>query len=154
MQRHEARDPAGQPYAIQHACVGRVGEHDLVTGIGQAEERVEHRVALAARDHDLAEPVVGRASAPLDLRSHRLFEVVAAGERQPAVRVVLADGGPRRLDHGHVGRDVGVEVLEAQDVGIVARGGGDAIDAEAGDVGEAADAHRGRTRRGAERSAR
>jgi hypothetical protein len=68
-------------HPVEHAGVGGVGEDDLVAGIGQAEEGVEHRVALAARDHDLAAPVVARAAAALDVDGHGILEVVASGER-------------------------------------------------------------------------
>jgi len=121
--------------------VGRVREDDIVTGIGEAEERVEHRVALATRDHDLPAPVVAGTSATLDVRRDGFLEVVAAGERQPAVRVVLADRRPGRLHGLCRGRDVGVEVLHAKNVGIVARRCGDAIDVEPRDVLETPDAH-------------
>ena len=62
----------------------------------------------------------------------RDLEVVAAREGQPTVAFGRLDGflgGPDR----RVGRtQVRVEVLEAQDVGIVAGGGRHAIDVEAG----------------------
>jgi hypothetical protein len=68
----------------------------------------------------------------LDVGGHGLLEVIAARERQPAVRVVLADRRPGRLHRGCRGWDVGVEVLQAKDVGVVAGRRGDPIDVEAG----------------------
>jgi hypothetical protein len=76
------------------------------------------------------------------VRGHGLLEVVAARERQPAVRVVLSDRRAGRLDRGRRGRDVGVEVLQAEDVRVVAGRRGDAVDAEARDVLETRDADR------------
>jgi hypothetical protein len=140
----ERGEPGNRPYeanAVQHARVGRVGEDDLVPGIGQAEERIEHCVALTARDHDFAPPVVARAAAALDVRGDRLLEIVATGEGQPAVRLVRADRRPRRLHRLPGRRDVGVEVLQAQDVRILTGRSGDAIDAEPRNVLEARDAH-------------
>ena len=140
VQRHEAGDGADEAHPVEHAGVGRVGEHDLVAGVGEAEERVEHRVALAGGDHDLPR-VVARAAAALDRRRDRLLQVVPAREGQPAVRVVGADRLAGRLQRGGGRRDVRVEVLEPQHLRVVAGRGGDPVDAEAGDVLEPADAH-------------
>ncbi len=129
-ERDEARDGADEPHPIYHARVGRVGEDDLVAGIGEAEERVEHPVALAARNHNLAAPVIARPAAALDVGRHRLLQVVAAGERQPTVRLVLADCRPGRLHRLGGRRDVRVEVLQAQNLRVVARRGGNPIDVE------------------------
>jgi hypothetical protein len=78
----------------------------------------------------------------LDVGGHGLLEVIAARERQPAVRVVLADRRPGRLHRGCRGWDVGVEVLQAKDIGVVAGRRGDPIDVEAWDVRKPPDAHR------------
>jgi hypothetical protein len=75
--------------------------------------RVGHRVALAPGDHDLAATVVARAAAPLDEGGDSLLQVVATGEREPTVRVVLADRSAGRLGGLGRRRNVGVEVLEA-----------------------------------------
>jgi hypothetical protein len=140
-ERHEPWHGAHQAHAVDHPRVRRIGEDDLISGIGEAEEGVEDGGALAAGDDDLPPSVVARAAATLDERRHRLLEVVATGERQPAVRVVLADRRPGGLHRGGGGRDVGVEVLEAQDLGVVAGCSGDAVDVEARDVLETPDAH-------------
>ena len=65
----ERRDGARQPDAVDHPRVRRVREDDLVARVRQAEQGVEHRVALAARDHDLAG--AGRSAAPRDARRRR-----------------------------------------------------------------------------------
>ena len=77
VQRDEPRHGADEPDAVEHAGVGRVGEDHLVARVGQAEERVEHRVALAAGDDDLAAAVVRGAAAPLDQVRDGLLELVA-----------------------------------------------------------------------------
>jgi hypothetical protein len=79
-QRRELRGRADQAHAVEHAGAGRIREDHLVPGIGQAEEGVQHRVALAARDHDLPAPVVARAPAALDRGGHGVLEIVAAAE--------------------------------------------------------------------------
>jgi hypothetical protein len=142
VQRDQPRRCPNQPHPVEHARIGRVGEDDLVPGIGQAEQGVQHRVALATGDHDLLAPVVSWAAAPLDVGGHGLLEVVAAGERQPAVCLVLTDRGAGRRHCGGRGWDVGVEVLQAQNVGVVAGRRGDPVDAEPGDVLKTPDAHR------------
>jgi hypothetical protein len=112
LERDEPRHCPDQPHPVEHARVGRVGEENLVPGIGQTEQGVQHRIALAASDHDLPAPVVARPSATLDVGGHGLLEVVAAGERQPAVRLVLADRRPGRRHCRFGRRDVGVEVFQ------------------------------------------
>src|SRR5581483_5613911 len=92
-------------------------------------------------DHDLAPSVVPRAAAALDVGGDGFLQVVAAREREPAVRIVRPDRCPGRLDRLRRRRDVGVEVLEPEDVGIVAGRGGDAVDVEPRDVLEPPDAH-------------
>jgi hypothetical protein len=109
----------------------------------RAEEGVEHRRSLAAGDHDLAPPVVAWPAATLDEVGHRLLQVVAAGERQPAVALRGADRRPRGLDHAGWWLEVGVEVLHPQDVRIGAGGRGHAVDVEPRDLVEARDAHAG-----------
>ncbi len=143
VQRDELRHRAGEADAVEHAGVGRIGQDDLVARIGEDEERVEHRVALAAGDDDLARPVVARAAAALDRRGDRLLELVAAGERQPAVRLVAPDCGACRLDRRRRRRHVGVEVLEAQHLRVVTRRRRDAVDVEPGDLLQTLDAHTG-----------
>ena len=54
---------------------------DLVTGVSETEQGVEHRVALAAGDDDLPPSVVARPATALDVGGNRLLEVVTAGER-------------------------------------------------------------------------
>src|ERR1700730_15087658 len=91
--RDESRRRTDQPHAVEHARVGWIGQDDLVPGVRQAEERIEHRVALAAGDHNLPTTVVTWPAVSLDIGGHRLLEIIPARERQPAVRLVLADGG-------------------------------------------------------------
>src|SRR6266511_3748669 len=81
------------------------------------------------------------AAASLDEPCDRLLQVIATRERKPAVGLVLADGGSRGVHGGSRRWDVGVEVLQAKDVGIVARSRCDPIDAEARDLLEAPNAH-------------
>jgi len=63
----QAAAPPDQPHPVEHAGIGRVGEQDLVPGIGQAEQGVQHRIALATSDHDLPAPVIARPPATLDV---------------------------------------------------------------------------------------
>jgi hypothetical protein len=90
LQAHEAGTSANETNAIDHCGVGGIRKDHLVARIGQAEEGVEHRIALPAGDHDLAPTVITRAAAPLDLGRHGLLEVVATREKEPTVRFVLA----------------------------------------------------------------
>jgi hypothetical protein len=143
VERCKPRLRADEPNPVEHARIGGVSQDDLVTRIREAEERVEHCVAFAARDHDLAGTVVAWAAAPLDVRGHRVLQVVAAGEREPAVRIVFADRGPGRLDRFLRRPNVGVEVLQPKDVGVVTCRCRDAVDVEPGYALEAPDAHRG-----------
>jgi hypothetical protein len=141
VQRHEPRLGSGQPHAVDHAGVRRVGQDDLVAGVGEAEEGIEHGLALPAGDDDLAARVVRRPAPPPHVLGDRLLEVLAAVEREPAVGVVLADRGAGRLERGGRRRDIRVQVLHAQDIRVVARRGGDLVDVEARDVPQAVDGH-------------
>src|SRR5256712_13249482 len=139
--RNESRGCADEPHAVEHARVGWVGQDDLVPGIRQTEESIEHRVALAAGDDNFAATVVMRSAVSLDVVGHRVFEIIPAREWQPAVRLVLADGRSGRLHGGFGWREVGVEGLHPKDVRIGAGRGRDPIDVEAWDLRETPDAH-------------
>ena len=71
-----------------------------------------------------------------------VLQVVAPRERQPAIGFVLFQGLTCGGDSRGRRRHVGIEVLHAQDVGVVAGLRRDAVDAEAGDVIQAPHAHR------------
>ena len=141
-ERREARDGAHEADPVDHARIGRVGQNDLVARVGDGVQRVEHRHPLTRHDDDLPAAVVAGAAASIDERRDGVLQIVAAGERQPAVRLVLADGRSGCVHRGRRRRDVGVEVLQAKDVRIVAGRGRDAIDAEARDVVQTPNAHR------------
>ena len=130
-QRRERRRAAGEPHAVHEAGVDRVGEDDLVAGIDRREQHVEHALAAAARDHDLALGVVGRAVALRDVVGDRRAQVEIAGERQPRVADRVVERLARDLPRLGRKRQVGVQVLEPEHVGIGDRRG-HPVDAEAG----------------------
>jgi hypothetical protein len=103
---------------------------------------VQHRHAFPGDDDDLSAAVIPRTAPSLDKRRNSVLQVVAARKRQPAVRLVLADGRPGRIHSDGRGRNVGIEILQTEHVRIVAGRRRDTIDVEAGDLFETPDAHR------------
>src|SRR5206468_5082355 len=91
--------------------------------------------------HTRAAADVGRAAAPVDEAADGVLEVVAPGEREPAVGVVGAERGASGVDRLSRRRDVGVEVLQPKNVGVVTSSRRNAVDVEAGDVVQPLDAH-------------
>jgi len=71
------------------------------------------------------------------VRGGRGAQFGAAQEGEVAVGVVLADGGAGGLDRGRGRRDVGVEVLQAEDFRVGLGGLRDPVDREADDVAQA-----------------
>jgi hypothetical protein len=140
-QGHEARDGAHQSDAVDHACVRRVGHDDLVARVRDAVQRVEQRHTLPGDDDDLSAAVIPRAATPLDERRDGVLQVVAARKRQPAVRLIIADGRLSRIHSGGRRRNVRIEVLQTEHVRIVAGRRRDTIDTEAGDLFETPNAH-------------
>ncbi len=131
-QRREHRHAARQPHAVHEPGVDRVGEHDLVARIERGQQHVEHALGPAAGDDDLAHRVVDAAVAGRDVLRDRRPQPEIAGERQPRVRDRVVERGAR--DGDRLGRqaEIGVEVLQPQNVGVEHRRG-HAVDAEAGD---------------------
>src|ERR1700736_4903848 len=74
--RDESWRCTDEPHAVEHACIRGVGQDDLVPGIRQAEERIEHRVALAAGDYNLPTTVVTWPAVSLDIGGHRFLEII------------------------------------------------------------------------------
>ncbi len=73
-------------------------------------------------------------TAPDDEARDLVLELVHAREREPRVRLVGAHRRPRRLDRRSRRRDVGIQVLHAQDLGIAAGRRRDLVDREPGDA--------------------
>src|ERR1700674_4609090 len=71
--RDESRRCTDEPHAVEHARVRGVGQDDLIPGVRQTEERIQHGVALAAGDHNLPTTVVTRSAASLDISGHRVL---------------------------------------------------------------------------------
>jgi hypothetical protein len=118
---------------LEHARVSRVGEDDFLAGVGEREQRIQQAVTVALVDDDLGEGVVAGPAPACDQVGHGFFRLVKSGERQVGVGGVLADRRTCCVHGGSMGRDLGVVVLEPEDVGIHSGCGGDAVDAEARD---------------------
>ena len=119
-ERDEARDAAGKPDAVDDARVGRVGDDHLVAGIHGAEDGVEKRLHSARSDDDLALGVVA-VTAPLGGEvGDRRAQVEVAGEREPAVRLRVVEFRAGDLERLGRKREVGVEVLHAENGAAVA----------------------------------
>ena len=141
-QWHVYRAGAREPHPGNEPLITGVGEHHLVTGAGQREQRGEHGGEPAAADHHLRIRVVAVAGPGMDLIRHRFPEALLASERQvrrrPAqIRERVEGCGERGRGRG----EVGVKVFHPQHLraqGVGAFGNGD--DVQRGDVGEAAGA--------------
>jgi hypothetical protein len=129
-QRHEPRHGADEAHPLDHPGVGRVGDDDLVAGVGEREQGIEHVVAVALRDDDLAIRVVRRAPSALDQPSHRFLHLVEPRKRQVGVGLVAADRGARHIHDVWMRRHIGIEILKPQNLRIRPRGRGHAVDAK------------------------
>ena len=78
-----------------------------------------------------------------DVGGDRAAEPLVPGKRQVAVRVVVVDRGPGRLDGGGQWPEIRVEVLEPQQLRVARTVGGvaHAVDADAGNAVETRDGH-------------
>ena len=137
-ERDEARCAAREANAVDDPCVGRVGDDHLVARIHGAEEGVQQAFHPARGDDDLALGVVAVAGALGGEVRDRGAQVEVAGEGEPAVRLRVVELRARDLERLGREREVGVEVLHAEDRAAVAapcflRGSGDAVDSEADD---------------------
>jgi hypothetical protein len=135
---HRDRGRPGHAHAADHADVRGVGDDDLVAVLDGGEQGIEEALGAAAGDDDLLVGVVGDAAAALKVLGDGQAQVVQAIEGQVRVGGVLANALAGRGDHCWRRRDVGVEVLEAQDLGVGAGGAGGRVDAELREAGEAA----------------
>ena len=131
---HEDGRRAGHPHAADHADVGRVGDDDLVALLHGGEQRVEQPLGAAAGDDHVLLGVVGDAGLAQQPLGDGLAELGQPVEGQVGVGRVDAHAGARGLEHRGGRRHVGVEVLQAQDIGVGARGAGGGVDAELGEV--------------------
>ena len=136
-ERDEACHPTRQTHPLEHARVGGIGDDHLVARLDEREQRVEEPLGAPGRDDRLRGGVAGDAAQPRDMRRGRGAQVVAPQEGEVAVGVVVAEGGPRRRDGRRGGRDVRVEVFEAQDPGVGPGRARHAVDREAGDAVQA-----------------
>ena len=143
-ERHQAGHAAGKADTVDEAGVGRVADDDLVAGLQHGKQRVEDARKAARRDHALRAPVVGDAGVGLEPRDHRLPERVNAEEGQVAVRVVARHSRVGGVDGGLGRRNVGIQVLQPEHLGIERgiRRIAHAVDADAGDVAQSRDRHR------------
>ena len=141
-QRHHAWHRAHDPHAIDHPRVGRIGQDDLVARIGHGEQGIHHGVAFAARHDDLRLGIEPHARAIGHLCGHRTAKLDLAGERQPAVGIVFSHRLSGRLQRGLGRTEVGVEILQVEDVGVIAHRQGHPIDSESGNAGHPSGAHR------------
>ncbi len=135
-ERDEARFAAREADAVDDPCVGGVGDDHLVARIHGAEEGVQEAFHAARGDDDLALGVVAVAGALGREVRDRGAQVEVAGEGEPAVRSRVVELRARDLERLGRERQVGVEVLHAEDRAAVAspcflRGSGDAVDSEA-----------------------
>ena len=136
--RHVLRRAAREPDAVEQAGIGRVGHQHLVADLHRGQQGIEDAREPAGRDHAMAR-LVGHARELGHMARRDLAQPRLADEGQVAVVRVLG-GGAHGARHGlGIGRDVDVEVLEPQEgraFGIVGDGA-HAVDADAGDVGQA-----------------
>ena len=133
---HEDRRRAGHPHAADHADVRRVGDDHLVALLHGGQQRVEQALGPAAGDDDVLLGVVGDAGLALQPLGDGATQLGEAVEGQVGVGGVDAHARARRLEHRGRGRHVGVEVLQAQDLGVGARGARGGVDAEVREVGQ------------------
>ena len=99
---------------IDDPGVGRVGDDDLVAGAHGRQESVQQSFHPAAGDDDLALRVVAVPGALGSEVGDRLPQRHIAGEREPAVRLGLLERLARGRDGLGRERQVGVQVLEAE----------------------------------------
>ncbi len=148
---HSGDEPghaARQPDPVDQPGVDGVTEHHLLAGLDGGQQRVEYPVQ-AARDTDaLGNRVVGAAREPADVGRGRLAQRRVPLERQIAVGRVVVDGHPGRVQGDLRRPQVGVQVLQAQDVRVRGRVGGvtDHVHADAGNLPEPRHGHDGQPR--------
>jgi hypothetical protein len=130
----EARHASSEPYAVDEADVDRVEQHHLVVRLEHRQQHVEDAVEPAGRDDRRALPVVAHPRRPRHQVGGRAAQLVGAQKRQIAVGVVAVRRLAGRLDDPRRRAQVGVEVLEAEEVRIVGVVGErpHAVDADSG----------------------
>lgn len=134
------RRPAGP---VHQAGVDGVEQHDLLPRLDGREQRVRDPVQAVGHADALGAAVVTDSGEAANMGGRRRTQRPVPLERQIGVGRVVVDSVAGHLP-GHGGRgDVGVEVLQPQEPGVVRGVGGipDLVDADAGDVTQAGNSH-------------